>query len=597
MNSTFRDLRFALRSLGKSPTFTVMAITTLAIGIGAATSVFSIVDAVLLHPLPYPSPDRIVSLTPLSRPAGSTGAGTISDSLSWPDFFDWRIRASSFEAIAGYRQDAGNLQGPTQARRIFGIAATHGYLSVLGISPFLGRDFTPEDEQAGNRSILLSKPLWQSDFGSDFGIVGKTLRLSGQTYTVMGVLPDSLGAASPQAPLYLITEATDREGATPSATQRGYHQLSVVARLKPNVALQQARVEMQTIQVALATQYPQTNLNQVTVRVVSLAESLNGAFREPLRVLFAAVCFLLSIACANVAGLLLARTNSRRGELALRAALGASRGQLVRQLLLESLMLSVAAGVLGCLFAAIAMAFAMRLLPPNLPHAASIGLNAPVLGFAFGVSVVTGLAFGVLPALRSARVQPALALAEGSRAATASRRQQLLRACLVIAETSIGLVLLVGAALLIRSFHRILAVDPGFDSHRVLTFRVATPPAFTPDQQIQFFDQLAARLNTLPGAHSATYGYPLPFSGGNVMTGFTIDGTPTLKGNTPVSNFSVVAPNYFQTLGIAIRHGRTFTAAEAQAPAPHVMLINDAFARTFFPDKIRSASTSPYLSR
>ncbi len=586
MTNLYHDLRYALRQLRNAPGFTLTATLTLGLGIGAATAVFSLVDTVLLHPLPFPQPDRIVALDTLARAQGTTGAATIPSDTSYPNFFDWRARARSFDSLAswgGGSVTVGAAGGSSAARRVDNLAVSSDFFRVLGISPALGRSFTRQEESAGNRSVILGHALAASLYGHAAKAPGQTLHINDESYTVVGVMP--AGFAFPNAPdvQVFITPSTEQEGKNPSARQRGWNQVSVIGRLAPGVTLEQARAEMQTIQLSLAAQY--TDDKKLTaVSLVSEMEDVIGGIERPLHILFAAVCLLLLIACANVAGLLLTRSAARRPELALRAALGASRFQITRQLLIESLTLSALGGASGLALATGALRIAPSLLPSDLPRLNELALNPRVFVFALAASLLTGLLFGVAPAWRSSRLHPATALRDTSRASTAGRSQNRLHSILVIGETALGLILLVSAGLLIRSFDRMLSVDPGFNPQHLLTFKVWMPKArYDEHRSLQFSQQLQARFAAIPGVTQATFGYPIPLSGNDLSLTFTVDGHPTAPGDQPSAHASVVAANFFHALQMPLRRGRFFSTAEDQPNSPPVMIVNQAFADRYFP--------------
>jgi len=579
-----QDIRFALRQLRKSLGFTVMSTATLALGIGAATAVFSLVDAVLLRPLPFPEPDRILELDTLELTRGAAGPAQPSDS-SYPNFFDWRDRAKSFDSMASYQGGAANLSSSSgPAQRLTAMTVASDFFRVLGIGPALGRSFTRAEEQAGNRSVIISDGLWQSAFNSAPNALGKTIQLNDESYTVVGVMPKGFQfAAYPETAVW-FTPSENMEGKNASGKQRGWNQLSVVARLAPGVSIEQARAEMQSIQQSLAAQYPDDNKAETAVSVVPELENVVGDVQRPLHILFAAVCFLLLIACANVAGLMLTRTAARGQELAVRAAMGASRLEIIRQLLIESLTLSTLGGVMGFALAAFALRLAPRFLPPQLPRVTELALDGRVFLFALVASLLTGLLFGVLPAWRMSKLDPALALRDNSRGSTASRGQNRLHSALVIGETAIGLVLLVGAGLLIRSFDKLMNVDPGFDPKHVLTFRIAVPSKRYPDGKLlDFAQQLQVRLQAVPGVQQATYGFPMPLTGSNMTITFSIDGRPTSPGDEPSARASAVASNFFQSMKMTLKSGRFFTPTEEQPESPRVLIVNQAFADRFFP--------------
>jgi predicted permease len=585
MFTVWQDVRFAVRQLRKSMGFTVMATLTLALGIGAATAVFSLVDAVLLRPLAFPEPERIVALDTLSQPRSGSGAATLPNDTSYPNFFDWRERAKSFESMASWQGASFTLStGDAPAKRVDGMTVSADFFRVLGVGPELGRGFFRSEEQAGNRSVIVSHGLWQSALGASAAAVGKTIQLSDESYTVIGVMPASFQFPNAPDAVAWVTPAAAMEGKNASGTQRGWNQLSVIGRLAKGVSIGQARAEMQTIQLALAAQYPDEDKKETAVSVKPALEDLVGDVQRPLHILFAAVCFLLLIACANVAGLLLTRTAARRAELALRSALGASRLQIVRQLLVESLAVSVLGGTGGFALAAIALRVAPQVLPSDLPRLNELALNARVFGFSLAASLVTGVLFGVFPAWRSSRLDPALALNDSTRSSTASRGQNRLHSLLVIGETALGLMLLIGAGLLIRSFDKLMSVDPGFNKDHLITFRVGMPPKRFQDKKLlQLTQQLQARFATVPGVRQSTYGFPLPLAGGDMSITFTVDGLPNPQGEDPSARSSVVAANFFQSLEMPLRRGRFFSAFEDRSGSAPSVIVNQAFADRFFP--------------
>ena len=579
-------IRSAVHQLRRNAGFSLTAILTLAIGIGATTAIFSIFYAVLLRPLPYAQPERLVSVIPLSTAAGSSGA--VAHDVSYPDFQDWRDQAHSFESIASYHAAVMVLNASqfVSARNLQIGVVSSDFFHVLQIDPALGRNFLRGEEKQGSRVVILSHALWASDFHSSLSILGTTIKLSDELYTVVGVLPEKV--AFPfftSTPMELwTTSAFDAVGKNPSTEQRGWHQVDVIARLKPSVAVSQAKAEMDTIAQALAKRYPDENANETSVDVAPVLERMVGDVRPALHVLFSAVGALLLIACANVAGLLLSRGSSRQTELAVRSALGASRTRITVQLLLESILLSLAGGVAGILVAYLTLKGMLQFVPKNLPRLDGIAINLPVLLFAIGVSMVTGILFGLLPARRLAKLDPAIALRDGTRSTTAGRKQQHLHSALVISETAIGLVLLVGAGLLIRSFVHLLNTNPGFNPDHVLTFRLGlSDKSYPDDKSVQYFDQLTARLNALPGVQASTAAFPLPFNGGNMSISFDIQGHPTAKSDSPDARATVIEPGYFETLQIPLLHGRLLTRQDNQAKAPPVAIINQALADKYFP--------------
>jgi len=585
MQTVLQDLRYTLRQFRRSPGFTLMAVLTLALGIGATTAVFSLVDAVLLHPLPFAQPERLVALNTLEQQRASSGPADVPADTSYPNFFDWRDRARSFQNMASYQGGSFTLSlANVPARRIDGMTVSSDFFRVLGIDPALGRSFMRSEEQAGGRSVVISHSLWQTAFNASPSVVGQTMHLSEETYTVIGVLPASFQFPNAPDAQVFITPALTMEGKNPSGMQRGWNQTSVLGRLATGVDITQARAEMQTIQRSLAAQFPDDDAKETAVSVIPELQDVVGDVQRPLHILFAAVSLLLLIACANVAGLLLTRTSARRAEFALRSALGATRLQIVHQLLLESLTLSFLGGLGGFLLAALALRISPSFLPDDLPRIHELSLNSHVLLFALTASLITGLLFGVLPAWRSSRLDPAIALRDTTRSTTASRSQNRLHSALIVGETALSLILLVAAGLLIRSFDKLLSVDPGFNTQHLLTFRVGMPPKrFKDERLLQLSQQLEARFAALPGVQQSTFAFPMPLAGGDMNITFAIPGRPTAPGEQPSARAGVVAANFFQSMQMTLRRGRFFNATEDQPNSPPAIIINQAFADRFFP--------------
>jgi len=587
MYALAHEFQSAARQLRKAPGFAATVLVTLALGITATTVIFSLVNAVLLRPLPMPEPDRLVSLDTLERPAGSTGVATVRNDTSYPNFFDWRSNNKSFSSMASYTT-GGLVLGADRdnpARRIDAVQVSSDFFTTLGVSPELGRGFTRDEELPGARAVVLSHGTWQTQFNGDRNIVGKSIVLSEVSYTVIGVMPEGFAFPVTYADAALwVSMARDAEGDHPSTQQRGYNQLSVVGRLRPGVTLAQAKTEMDSIQQGLAKRYPDADLNETAVSVVPQLEDIVSDVKTPLRILFAAVGCLLLIVCANVAGLLLTRISKRRGEFAIRSALGASRWQLLRQLLIESMLLALGGGLLGIAGTALLLKVLPSVLPANLPRVHQIALSGEVLAFAFGISLLTGLVFGVLPALRASKQDPATALAENGRGGLSGRKHYHLQSALVISQTAIGLILLVGAGLLIHSFDQILKVDPGFSPQQMLTFRLALPAKrYDEPQRIRFYQQLLPRLKALPGVQMASAAFPLPLTQGNISISFEIAGRPVKEGDEPSARVSLIEPGFFEALQIPVKRGRAFLSTEHDENGPPVVIVNEAFAKEFFP--------------
>jgi predicted permease len=575
-------MRFTIRQLRKSPGFAVTTILTLGLGIGATTAIFSLLNAVLLRPLPFPEPERLIWARQADIEPG-VPADT-ANALSYPDFFDWRARSHSLAGIASYRHDRLTLTGSGEPQMLAAAVVSAEFFRVLGVRPLLGRDFQLADERPGARVAVLSYALWQSRFGGAQDIVGRAITLDGRSHLVVGVMPAGfLFPIKNPAPGLWTSLADDAEGKTPQTTQRGWDCLDVVARLQPHVTVAEARAELSVIARNIAAQYPDTNKPFTAAIVQPMLEHLSGNFRPALRLLFGAVVLVLLIACANVAGLLLARATSRRGEIALRGALGAGRGKIMRQALMESVCLSLCGGALGVVLSTWSLDALLRFVPSDLPRASQISVDGTVLAFVTAVSLFTGLLFGVVPAWRMAQMDPALALRDGGRSMTAGRGQHGLHSCLVMAETAIGLVLLVGSRLLIRSFVRVLRVDPGFDTRHVLTASVEVPMSrYKTQGRLQFYDRLLRKLSALPGVRSAAAAWPLPLEPGNIGIAFEIEGHPTAPGDQPTEQLAVVTPDFFRTLRIPILSGRAFTPRDDSQSAL-VTIVNERFARKYFP--------------
>ena len=573
------NFRYALRQLRKNPGFTLTAVLTLTIGIGATTAIFSLVDAVLLRPLPFPEPDRLVWLSQQDHSL----PGAASESLSYPDYFDWRAQNHSFSGLASYTGGGVTFQQNGESQRLDAQVVSSNFFHVLGAAPILGRDFRWEDEKPGNRTVMLSHALWQSAFGSSKQIAGSAITLDYHNYTVAGVMPEGFrfpaGGRGVALWLSLGDAAT---GKNPATSQRGNDQLEVIGRLKPGVTLQQAKADLDVIAASIARQYPDSNKWDTTVLAWTLLDHMVGDTRPALRLLFGAVVLVLLLACANVAGLLTARGSQRIAELALRSAIGASRSELIGLLLAEPVILSFCGGITGVLLASLLLKVLIRLAPLDIPRLDQVSLNGTVLLFASAVSAVTGLLFGLLPAWQTSKAAPSQALREAARSLSSGRRQHRLHSGLVIAQTTIGLVLLVGSGLLIRSFVQVLHVDPGFDPKNVFTARVRGFDRYSHDQHFQFYERLLTKLAAIPGVQTASAGWPLPLSDSRATISFAIAGRPMAPGDRPSEPIAVVMPSYIKTLRIPLLSGRTFTDQDGLNGSP-VAIINQAFARKYFP--------------
>ena len=580
MESVLRDLRFAFRGLLKRPAFTAIAIVTLGLGIGASTAIFSVVNSVMLRRLPYPNADRIVAireLNPEGKRVQTTG----------PNFLDWRAQNTVFEHLAAIKRTSLNLTLADRAERINYAQTSANFFDVFGVGPQLGRLFVPGDEQAGHAPVaVLSDALWRRTFGADPGIVGQQISLDAQSYTVIGVAPagfqypDKVEVWLP--PLKLAPEFNSQVEPT---ERRGMGYLNVVGLLKPGVSVAQAASEMETITSRLRQQYPETN-NRRFNAVLSLHEHLTGDSNTMLWLLFGAVMFVLLIACANVANLLLASATSRSREIAIRVALGASRWRVVRQLLTESAILALAGGVLGLFLSSWGVTAITKLLPNEFPRLNEIGMDWRVFGFTLGVSLLTGFVFGFAPALHISKTDVQEAMKESGRGTAGSSRHTRLRHALIVTEVALSVVLLAGAGLLFRSFMRLQSVNAGFTADQVLTAQLSPAgPKFQDDAAyVAFFDRVLERARTIPGVISAGTINTLPLAGGPTIA-FRVEGRPVLSVDKWVpTNFRTVSPDYFQTMSIPVLQGRTFTS-EDRSGAPRRLMINQALAQRDFPNE------------
>jgi len=578
VESLWADTRFAFRQLSKNFGFAFTAILTLALGIGATTAIFSLVNTVLLRPLPFPEQDRLMWLSQQDHSL----PGVVPEALSYPDYFDWRAQNHTFSEMASFNGAGVTLESEGEAQRLDAQTVSANFFQTLGAAPMLGRDFRWEDERPGNRTVMLSYALWQSNFGSSKKIVGRTIRMDDHAYMVAGVMPkDFQFPLENPAPALWKSIAEDAEGKDPQTAQRGFDVLGVIGRLKPGVTVEQAKADLSLIAGNLARQYPDNNKQYTSALVEQELQHITGDTRPALRVLFCAVTLVLLIVCANVAGLLLARGSRRSAEFALRTAIGASRAAIIRQLLVESVTLSLCGGVAGIALAYALVRASVRLIPLDIPRMEDASIDAGIVVFDLLLSLFTGLLFGILPAWRVSRSSPADALRDGSRSVAGGHGQNRVQNGLVIAQTAIGLVLLVVSGLFIRSFVRILNVDPGFDPKQVLTAKIGISRDKL-SHNVQFYEQLLARVSALPGVRSASAGWPLPMSNGNASVSFAIEGRPMAKGDEPSESLGLAMPGYFETMRIPLVAGRLFDERDGVKGAPTI-LIDRTFANRYFP--------------
>lgn len=567
-----RDLRFGVRQLIKAPGFTLVAVLTLALGIGATSAIFSVVNGVLLQPLPYSNPDQLVRIHEKVPQYGRF-------SVAPATFLDWRDQNGVFERIAAYTNTSGTIQGPDGPERVVGAAVSWDLFELLRVQPALGTGFVAEQDQPGNSDVIvISHALWQRRFSGAADVVGRTVNLNGQSTTILGVMPEGFYYPSRTAEFWRPIAIN------PANATRGGHFLGVVARLKAGVALERADVEMRTISERLALQYPESSANESS-EVVSLHEQVVGNIRPALLTLLAAVCVVVLIACANVANLLLVRASIREKEVAIRTALGAGRSRLITQMLAESLLLALAGGIAGVFLAWLAIPAIQTLGASSIPRVMDVAIDTTVLLFAAGASLVTGLLFGLVPALQLSNTGVHAVMKEGGRSSVGSGGKWLRNGLLVL-EVALSLMLVVGSVLLLRSFAKLTNVDPGFRPDGVLAFQVSLPPTAYADaeRQLGFFDNLTTRLAATPGVQQVGAVQTLPMRGGYVLSFAVVGRPPARPGEEPSANHRVVTPDYFSTLEIPIRRGRTFTHTDT-ATSPMVAVVDEAFVQQHFADQ------------
>jgi putative ABC transport system permease protein len=577
MDSLLQDIRYSFRRLLKSPAFTLIVILTLALGIGANTAIFSAVNAVLLRPLGYGDPERLVTIEH-RYPSLNLNAP-----VSVPGFLDYQ-RARSIESMAVETGWAANLTGEGEPERLQGARVTGRFFGTLGVPAERGRTLLPGEDSAGREHVaVLSYGLWQRLFGGSRGVVGRSLSLNSESYQVVGVMPrDFRDVQNRNVELWIPLVFRPDQLAD---GERTHEFLNLVARLRTGVPLEQAAAEIRTLAEQLKRQYPAAYPSDWSLVTTSLAQHLVGDVRPALLVLLGAVGFVLLIACANVANLLLARAAARSKEIAVRTALGASRDRLIRQLLTESVMLALMGGVLGLFLAFWGVRAIIALNPANLPRADEIGVDPPVMLFTLLVSLVTGLLFGLAPAVHTAAADLHGMLKEGGRGSAGDRGGQGLRRMLVVAEVALALTLLTGAGLLIKSFARLQGVDPGFEPRRLLTFNLSLPASryHSDTAQIAFFDQVIPAVSAVPGVRGVGATSVMPFGGGWSTAGFEIEGYQTPpKQPGPWGDIRTVSPSYFATLGIPLRRGRLLDEQD-RSGSPEVAVIDDEFVRRYWP--------------
>lgn len=567
MENLLQDLRYGSRLLLKRPGFTLVAVVTLALGIGANTAIFSVVNSVLLKPLPFDDPDRLVLFYGTNRQMGFSGQWAVCDA----DYPDWKTQSESFGQIAGYQRKFFNLTDG-EPERLLASAVDPDLFALLGVQPALGRTFTAEETKPGNEAVaVISHALWQRRFGSDGAAIGEIARFDGKSHTVIGVMPP--GFAFPNqsevwTPLQLTSECSN-----------SFNQ--VVARLKPGIPLKQAQEEAGALFRRLGERHP-TRTAESEMTVIPLQELLVAGTRPVLLVLLGAVSLVLLIACANVANLLLARAGSRQREMAIRRALGATRLRIVLQLLVESVILAALGGAMGVLFAVWGLEGLRAFMPAGVPRAETIAIDGWVLAFALGVSVVSGIIFGLAPALHSSRADLSRSLKEGERSVSETRSRRRVRSVLVVSEFALAMVLLISAGLLIKSFIRLIEVKPGFDPKNVLTMNVILPPRYeNPADMTNFYRTAIERFQNVQGVRAAGAVFGLPLGDMSVNGDFTIEGKPPIAAGVTASKL-VVSRGYFRAMGIPLLSGRLFNETDTDK-SPNVVIISENMAEMFWP--------------
>jgi putative ABC transport system permease protein len=574
MDTLLPDLRYAVRLLIKKPAFTVIVVAALALGIGANTAIFSVVNSILLRPLPYRDPSRLVMIW-----MNNKRMNVDEDIHSYPNYVDYRDQNQVFESMAAYSGVSLNLVGAAEPERVIGAAATASLFEVLGVEPQMGRVFTAEEEQIGrDKVVVLSYGLWRRRFGKDPNILGQNIQVSDVSRTVIGVMPPSFKYPHKDAEIWVPLAVDENRRAA-----RGSFAYYAIGRLKPGVSIDQARAEMGSLASNFERQYPAI-LEGLGVNLVPLHQQVTSRVRPALLVLLGTVAIVLLIACANVANLLLARAAGREREIAIRTALGASRVRLIRQLLTESSLMALAGGTAGLLIAKWGLSVLIALSPEDIPRLDQIGIDGRVLGFTLLVSLVTGLLFGLVPALQASKPDLNESLKESGRSATAGVERRRVRSALVVLEVALSLVLLIGAGLMIKSFSRLQKVDLGFNPDRLVSMNIQlSRTKYEGPKAAAFFRQLIDRVGAMPGVESAGAISAIFIDALPNSTNFTVEGKPPFPTaeqiETPVD---LVTPTYFRTMGIALLKGREFTEQDGLETQP-VAMINDTFARRFWP--------------
>jgi predicted permease len=579
LETFWQDLRYGIRVLIKSPVFTAVAIVSLSLGIGANTAIFSVVNGLLLRPLPYPDSDRLMHVW--HTPPQESFPGMKKFSVSPANYLDWKAQNHTFEQMAAYSYDGFSLSSDDRSIALTGSAVAADFFSVLRTQPVRGRSFLPEEEEPGHsQSVILSNKLWQRAFGANPGLIGQTVTLNSRPFTVVGIMPAGFEFPA-EAELWVPLAMEEKEKQV-----RSIHDFLVVARLKPNVSVAQAQAEMSTISSRLEQQYSEANRSWGAV-VIPLHEDIIGDLRPALLVLFSAVGFVLLIACVNVANLMLAKGANRQKEIAIRIALGAPRSRIVRQLLTESVLLAVVGGLIGLMLAAWGSDLLVKLSAGSLPNTGDIGIDKWVFVFTLLLSLAAGIVAGIAPALQFTKDEMAQTLKQGTGRTGTDSGKQRTRKVLVICEIALSLILLIGAGLMIRSFWKLQHVDPGFNTSNALTMSISLSRLkySEPRQQAAFYDRVLEQVSTLPGVVAVGATTTLPLVGSGSVQPFTIEGRPEQSvAEQPAADVRSVSPDYFRAMSIPLKRGRTFSERDREDAVP-VVIISESMARRFWPSE------------
>ncbi len=584
METLWQDLRYGFRTLTKNPGFSFIAVVSLALGIGANTAIFSLVNAVLLKPLPFTEPERLVMVW-----EDNSAIGFPRDDVAPANYVDWRAQSQAFEDMAALNWKNFNLTGDGEPERILAHGVTANFLPLLGIQPVIGRNFSVEEDKPDAAKVaILSYGLWQGRYGGDSATVGRDLQLNGEKYAVVGVMPAGFQFLQGDIGVWVPIALTQYQLA-----DRDNHYLTIVARTKHGVSVEQAHTDILTITQRIARDYPDDAENLKSA-VVSMREQLAGKVRQPLIVLLVAVGFVLLIACANIAGLLLSRAAARRKEIAVRTALGASRVRIIRQLLTESTLLAGVGGALGLLVAVWSFTLLSQLIPDGMVYSTGLKIDLPVLGYAMAVSLVTGIVFGLAPALQASKIDLNQALKQGGGRTSSGAAGNKLRSAFVVAEVALALVLLIGAGLMIQTVFNLRGQYAVFQPEKLLTLRTTLPDNKYRDlreyvtkehsRRVAFYDQVLERVSALPGVVSAGYTTSVPLAWKGGANGFTIEGRQAEPGVATNAIHRQVSAAYFQTMGISLRSGRYFDDRDSEQSLP-VAIINESMARLYWPNE------------